>query len=181
MECSLPAFEGLFGEPYDEIIQDSLFALCYWHGLAKLRLHSTSTLKLLEAATSQLGAQLRRFVREVCNPVPTHETKKEAAARHRRAQKAAGLAPGSSAPQDSRKDKTFNLNTFKWHSLADYVATIFLFGTSDSYSTQAVCTITSIFSLDHLALSVFPHRVSWSTVAESRGGDEHQSKMPFHR
>ena len=34
--------------------------------------------------------------------------------------------------------KTLNLNTYKFHALGDYVATIRLFGTTDSYSTQLV-------------------------------------------
>ena len=32
------------------------------------------------------------------------------------------------------KKKTLNLNTYKFHTLADYVVTIRLFGTTDSYS-----------------------------------------------
>ena len=38
----------------------------------------------------------------------------------------------------SSKKKTLNLNTYKFHALGDYVATIRLFGTTDSYSTQVV-------------------------------------------
>jgi len=38
----------------------------------------------------------------------------------------------------SPKKKTLNLNTYKFHALANYVATIRLFGTTDSYSTLLV-------------------------------------------
>jgi hypothetical protein len=34
--------------------------------------------------------------------------------------------------------KTFNLNTYKYHALADYPSTIRRFGTTDSYSTERV-------------------------------------------
>ncbi|KAG6905803.1 hypothetical protein DXG01_000659 [Tephrocybe rancida] len=36
----------------------------------------------------------------------------------------------------ARKDKNFNLNTYKVHSLGDYVSAIRTFGTMDSYSTE---------------------------------------------
>lgn len=37
-----------------------------------------------------------------------------------------------------RQPKQFNLNTYKFHALGDYCSTIRRFGTTDSYSTQAV-------------------------------------------
>ncbi|KIO28459.1 hypothetical protein M407DRAFT_22354 [Tulasnella calospora MUT 4182] len=127
---SLPVFDGLFGEPYDEIVQDCLFALCYWHALAKLRLHTERTLRLLEVATFELGQQLRRFVADVCEHMTTYETVKERNTRRRRKAKA------QDPPNDERKVKTFNMFTYKMHSLGDYVAAIRLFGTTESWSTQ---------------------------------------------
>jgi hypothetical protein len=50
----------------------------------------------------------------------------------------------NSQPQKSKKSssgrqpKQFNLNTYKFHALGDYCNTIRRFGTTDSYSTQAV-------------------------------------------
>lgn len=38
-----------------------------------------------------------------------------------------------------RKPRSFNLATYKWHALGDYVAAIRLFGGSDGFSTQLVC------------------------------------------
>ena len=38
----------------------------------------------------------------------------------------------------ARKQKKFNLNTYKTHSLGDYVQTIQMYGTTDSYSTEPV-------------------------------------------
>jgi hypothetical protein len=39
----------------------------------------------------------------------------------------------------TRRLKTLNLNTYKWHALGDYADTIRNFGTTDSYSTEPVC------------------------------------------
>ena len=39
----------------------------------------------------------------------------------------------------TRKVKTLNISTTKFHFLADYVRTIQMFGCTDSYSTQLVC------------------------------------------
>jgi hypothetical protein len=49
--------------------------------------------------------------------------------------------PGSSRSQEAparSKVKLLNLLTYKFHALGDYVQTIKLFGTTDSYSTQVV-------------------------------------------
>jgi hypothetical protein len=40
-----------------------------------------------------------------------------------------------------RRFKSINLNTYKFHSYGDYVATIRRHGTMDSYSTEPVCGI----------------------------------------
>ncbi|KAG8958343.1 hypothetical protein FRC05_009001, partial [Tulasnella sp. 425] len=57
LQCAIPAFEGLFPEPIDCKIQELLFVLADWHSLAKLRLHTDSTLGQLEAATRVLGQE----------------------------------------------------------------------------------------------------------------------------
>lgn len=44
----------------------------------------------------------------------------------------------ASSPKTKPKAKTLNLFTYKFHALGDYVRTIQLFGTTDSYSTQIV-------------------------------------------
>jgi hypothetical protein len=38
----------------------------------------------------------------------------------------------------ARRTKTFNLDTYKYHSLGDYVEHIRQYGTTDSYSTEPV-------------------------------------------
>jgi hypothetical protein len=49
--------------------------------------------------------------------------------------------------------KIFNLSTFKWHALGNYVATIERLGTTDNYNTQVVSY--SILIKQHLALNTF--------------------------
>lgn len=48
-------FEGLLPKPFDGMLQWLLYRTAEWHALAKLRIHTDSTLDLLEAATKELG------------------------------------------------------------------------------------------------------------------------------
>jgi hypothetical protein len=119
--------------------------MAHWHGLAKLRLHTDETLSVLDHATTDLGQQLRSFQTETCAKYDTHELKREAEARQRR-QAGQGLVPNSTestsreiGTSNHRKTKKFNLQTYKVHALGDYVDTIKMFGTTDSYTTAIVC------------------------------------------
>ena len=61
---------------------------------------------------------------------------------------------GTSTDAEERakpKSKTLNLSTYKFHALGDYVRTIRLFGTTDSYSTQTVAQLLH-FKLLHSVL-----------------------------
>jgi hypothetical protein len=78
-------FDGLLKEPYNQQILDLLFDLAHWHGLAKLRLHTEDTLKLLDQDTVLLGAQFRDFQNVTCASFKTKELERETAARKRRA------------------------------------------------------------------------------------------------
>jgi hypothetical protein len=71
---------------------DLLFVLCTWHALAKLRLHTSSTLQALKATTKALGQQLRYWVKKTCSAFDTRELPKEESARHRRKAAAASKA-----------------------------------------------------------------------------------------
>jgi hypothetical protein len=161
-----------------------LYRLCEWHALAKLRMHTDSTLSLMDAVTITLGRELRTFRDVTCAAFVTTELPKEAAARGRRRRKAqasagsgsqshpppdptaSNAAPGGVAipiavppsslpsvllpsphttaavpsPPIKKRKKTLKISTYKFHALADYVRTIRMFGTTDSYSTQTVCT-----------------------------------------
>lgn len=72
---------------HDKIIQELLFELSTWHALAKLRLHTESTLVDLENSTIRLGHSMRNFEKNVCSHYETKELPSELAARTRRQSK----------------------------------------------------------------------------------------------
>ncbi|VDC05049.1 unnamed protein product [Peniophora sp. CBMAI 1063] len=140
MLCALPVLEGLFPDTFDPVVQDLVFSLCYWHALAKLRMHTDSTINLLRGATKTLGTTIRLWAKRG-STFPTKELPREAELRgKRRSKKARRSSKPASAPPagppPAAKAKTFNLLTYKLHALGDYVRTILWFGTTDSYSTQ---------------------------------------------
>lgn len=137
-------FEDLLPEPFNTLVLDLLFELATWHGLAKLRLHTDTTLSFLDTSTTRLGKIFRRFSSKT-EAFDTRDLPSEEAARGRRqARKAAqSLAHGNSAkqhPQRCSKHRTFSLRTYKLHALGDYVNTIRQFGTTDNFTTQLVGT-----------------------------------------
>jgi hypothetical protein len=129
----MPVFEHLFPSPYNHIILDMLYILSTWHALAKLRLHADSTLSLLNTITTALGFCLRRFDSQVCKKISTVETDRERTARVERESK-----KGNTSASSGKKKRTFNMSTYKLHSLGDYTPSIKLFGTSDNWSTLRV-------------------------------------------
>jgi 2-oxoglutarate dehydrogenase complex dehydrogenase (E1) component-like enzyme len=131
-----------------------LFTFAHWHGLAKLHMHTDATLQILDVATTDLGEQLRAFQQDTCASFETSELKREAEARKRREAKqgpAVSTVNSSSMTSNQRQRKKFNLQTYKVHTLGDYVSTIKMFGTTDLYTSA----IASIFS--HVSKSSFDH------------------------
>lgn len=61
-----------------------MFELATWHGLAKLRLHTETTVQDLETSTERLGKLLRDFEKVVCTEYETYDLPTEEAARSRR-------------------------------------------------------------------------------------------------
>jgi hypothetical protein len=61
-----------------------LYRTAEWHALAKLRMHSDSTLFLLEELTIEFGKLIRQFRDLTCNQFNTVELPRETAARKRR-------------------------------------------------------------------------------------------------
>jgi hypothetical protein len=57
-QCAMPAFEGMFPEDHDTIVQSLLYRFAQWHALAKLRIHSETTLSVLDATFKRLSRQL---------------------------------------------------------------------------------------------------------------------------
>lgn len=144
LQCCIPCFEGLLDPVNNKRVMDLLYTLAYWHGLAKMRLHTQSSLTLLENATTWLGAELRQFDSVTSEAFDTRETTAEASTCGRAAARRLAKKTPSSTPQKphpltaGRRCRRFNLRTIKTHSLGDYVPTIRRFGTTDSYNTQIV-------------------------------------------
>ncbi|PSR74642.1 hypothetical protein PHLCEN_2v9671, partial [Hermanssonia centrifuga] len=132
LQCVIPCIEGLLPPTLDKIVLDLLWDLAVWHALAKLRLHTDSTLRVLEKATTYLGSSVRRFAR-ACDDIDTRELPHEEAARGRRQ-----TAKGKGTTTTGKKRKTLNLQTSKWHDLGHVPARIRSSGTTDNYSTQVV-------------------------------------------
>ena len=124
-----------------------LFELATWHGLAKLWLHTETTVNNLEHSTTWLGTALCNFEANVCSTYTTPELPSEEAACVRRRASAAKKAntqlpkkpirTGKLAPQSKWTCK-FNLSTYKLHTLGHYPRAIRLFGTSDNFNSQMV-------------------------------------------
>lgn len=131
--------------------------MAHWHGLAKLRLHTDDTLDSLDKLTTVLGDQLRKFKKRTCSAFATKELPRETQAREnqkakkvKKSEAAPTPAPAPAAtphmqteesdqtPAPRRLLKEFSLNTYKNHSLGDYVDMIRRYGTTDSYNTESV-------------------------------------------
>ena len=138
-----------------------LYRTAEWHALAKLRMHTDSTLTLLEELTTEFGKLMRQFRDLTCSQFVTIELPREAAARTRARTtdtSKSGTQTGAyfqvcnlrwfiltqsidTSGSSTRKPRLLNILTVKFHFLGDYVRHIRLFGTTDSYSTQLVCGI----------------------------------------
>ena len=79
----MPAFKGLLPHKHDTIVQGLLFRLCEWHALAKLRLHTDTSLELLGQSLRQLSAQIRRFQSCMCATFQTVKLPNEVAQQQR--------------------------------------------------------------------------------------------------
>ena len=128
-------------------IMDLLFELSTWHGLAKLRLHTESTVRALENSTTRLGTVLRKFQSTTCTEFVTWDLPSEEAARGRRKAAKVKLQTTTQKVKSKGKEKAtssdsklhaFGLLNYKTHALPDYPKTIRELGTTDGYSTQNV-------------------------------------------
>ena len=124
-----------------------------WHisiGESQARhcLYSDDTLDIMDDVTVGLGVQFHEFHDKTCPIFQTWELPCEAAACQRHTQK--NHQSGANTETNNKEPylKNFNLETYKYHSLGKYVATIHRFGTTDSYSTTTVfmpSTATTLF------------------------------------
>ncbi|TFK17135.1 hypothetical protein FA15DRAFT_650555 [Coprinopsis marcescibilis] len=150
LQIAIAVFQGLFGEPYDRLIELLLFELATWHALAKLRHLSDVLLTELDASTTRLGRMLREFADVTLKSFKTQDLPSEVERRARaKASKQKKSAVSSSEPMNdgeqfttpgepriSAKERHFNLLTYKVHSLGHYVKFIRECGTTDNWTTQ---------------------------------------------
>ena len=61
-----------------------LYRTAEWHALAKLRMHTESSLALLESLTTEFGLLMQNFQELTCSQFSTTELPRETAARKRR-------------------------------------------------------------------------------------------------
>lgn len=118
-----------------------LFQLAMWHALAKLRLHSDTTLWVFETVVQKLGQVMREFQSKVCPHYDTRELDKEIEARQRRKTKrdTKGKAPARAQDTDTtRARKELNLSTYKFHRMGDGPRAVRLIGTLEGVSAQTV-------------------------------------------
>ncbi|KIK26402.1 hypothetical protein PISMIDRAFT_274760 [Pisolithus microcarpus 441] len=172
LQCIIPVIEGLLPEPFNGMILDLLFELATWHAFGKLRMHTETTLFHFDNSTTRLGNDIRKFANECCPAFRTYDLPRETAARARRQGSKTARVPTTSAviPKPApvgRKQRSFNLATYKLHALGDYVHTIRLFGTTDNYSTQ-------VGELEHRRVKRFYSRTN--KIAFARGIAQHQHR-----
>ncbi|KIJ31571.1 hypothetical protein M422DRAFT_185709, partial [Sphaerobolus stellatus SS14] len=143
LQCCLPVLQGLLPEPHNSVVLNMVFTLSHWHALAKLRMHTDSTLEEMDKTTTKLGEEVRKFDRVTCSQYETHKLDREQAAQQRRkACKQRTTHPTNLSTGPSRKKKkSFNYKTLKYHALGDYVPTIRRMGSILGYSTQMVSPI----------------------------------------
>ena len=139
-QCSILAFEGLLEEPHNTRLMKLLYRAAEWHGFAKLRMHTETTIEHLDKLTKEFGQLMRQFRESTCSKFETKELSREVAARKRQHQRIQERAPdrAPSSASTSQNLKTLNLLTPKFHFLGDYVHTIRMFGCTDNFSTQLV-------------------------------------------
>lgn len=147
----IPVVEGLLPEPHNTALLKLLYRLAEWHALAKLCMHTEHTLRALEISTTEIGSKLRGFRDSTAKSFKCRELPEEVSARdrkrHAKEKKKAETeplgtnkaAPPPPLPKISARRKVLSLLKYKFHALGDYVNTIRMFGTTDSYSTQIVC------------------------------------------
>ena len=148
-QCAIPVFDALLPEPHNKNVLALLFTCAYWHALAKLRMHTDETLALLDTVTKLFGKRLRHFQQITCPAFNTRELKQEADRRHRRGLRNSTRNSAASTSQATRRQKVFNLQTYKLHALGDYVTSIRKYGTTDSYSTESASTCTQTVLLTY--------------------------------
>jgi len=110
-QCAIPVFDGLLPEPHNNTILRLLFTCAHWHGLAKLRMHTSDTLNIFDDATRQIGAEFRVFKATTCPAFETRELDRERDARLRSCLKKGEADKPSAKAPSAHLPKTLNIQT----------------------------------------------------------------------
>jgi hypothetical protein len=131
----------------EKIVFDLLWELSLWHALAKLCIHTETTVTILKVTMTNLGITVRCFEKS-CRDINTHKLPKEVVACMQQDAKASASGHKNKQVASGLKKKTLNLKTFKWHAIGHLPYFICHYSTSDSYSTQVVrlTNVTSMFA-----------------------------------
>jgi hypothetical protein len=106
-------------------------------------MHSDVTLDIMDDVTASLGSAFRHFSHEVSPAFNTKELRREANARRRRQTQNTNQRKKAKPSDGELLKKTFNLCTYKYHSLDDFANMIRQLGTTDSYNTAIVSVVES--------------------------------------
>jgi hypothetical protein len=79
-----------------------LYRAAEWHGFAKMRMHTDSTLKHLDDLTTEFGKLVRDFETSSCSQFTTVELPREAEARKRRQAQKSGVSPSENTAGGKR-------------------------------------------------------------------------------
>jgi hypothetical protein len=80
LQCSIPVFEDLLDEPHNKQLMKLLYRTAEWHALAKLRMHTNSTLEHLRRLTKEFGSLMRQFRDHTCSQFNTVDLPHEVSA-----------------------------------------------------------------------------------------------------
>jgi hypothetical protein len=123
----MPVFEGLLPPCHNEIVLNLLFELATWHAFARLWVHTDGTLDMFQVSTKSLMAAVWQFIWDTCEFYMTQELPKETVA-HGQHMVALTVKQGSRSTKGKTsatlKRTKLNLETYKYHTLADYPETI---------------------------------------------------------
>lgn len=92
----------------------------------------------MDDVTTSLGEVLRHFKDVICPAYNTKELPRETKARKRRKAHKADTARSQATPTTALL-KSYNMETYKNHSVGDVVDTIRRLGTTESYCSKVVC------------------------------------------
>jgi hypothetical protein len=66
LQCSISMFKDLLNDPYNKQVMKLLYQTAKWHALAKLRMHTDSTLEHLHCITKEFSSLMRQFRDHIC-------------------------------------------------------------------------------------------------------------------